>query len=69
MNCPSGLNSIWNDIGLSVSRSRSAFCHVMSKEPSGVIAYHTWLGLSDSLSKLQFVCGTMPSEAMKGANQ
>ena len=63
------MNSTWEESGLPVSRSRRAFRQVMTGASCGVIAYHTWLGLSDSASQSQFASGTMPNEAMNGANQ
>jgi hypothetical protein len=31
--------------------------------------YQSWLGRADSSSRFQFASGTIPSEAMNGANQ
>ena len=69
MKRPLGKNSAWNERGVSVSRSSKAFCHVTTSEPWSVMQCHSWLGRSFSASRSQFASGTMPSEAMNGANQ
>ena len=76
MNRPDGQTSIWTQTGVFVRRSRSTFCHVSWSVFEGVTKCQNWLGERSSGAAFslpatsgQLACGTMPSEATKGANQ